>query len=205
MSATLTIKTAIKHVEEAVEKIINDGDQNFPEAANIGDAVRQGDVYIQLIEPVTSPPVFYTRLNKPEFPIQLAPGTTKGSRHMLEASEGVEVYTCDASFFVDDEETQNQIDNFFDLQAKFTAQIQAYVQNITGENDADANRWGSGSRVMGDEVAKSLALSGPIFVLKTPGVISHPEHGNWNLCPGSYRVVFQRTLDSNMRVRRVFD
>jgi hypothetical protein len=204
MSATLNVAKAVKQVEEAVEKIVNDGDQNFPEAANIGDTVRQGDVYIQLIEPVTSTPVFYTRLNNPEFPVQLAPGNTKGSRHMLENSAGIEVYTCNASRFIDDEDAERS-DDFFDLEAKFNAQIQTYVQNITGENDTDANRWGSVSRGLGDKVTNSLALSGPIIVLKNPGVISHPEHGNWNLCPGSYRIVFQRTIDANMRVRRVFD
>lgn len=58
-TATMSVTGAVRRVEEAVEKIINDADQHFPAAATVGDAVRQGDVYIQLIEDVTDTPFGY--------------------------------------------------------------------------------------------------------------------------------------------------
>ena len=85
---------AVRQLREAqaqVEKIKNDAPQNFPAAASIGDAVRQGDIYIQLIEDVTETP-FLFKPASPSFPMQLADGNTKGSRHCLEHGRGVTVY-----------------------------------------------------------------------------------------------------------------
>lgn len=203
-SATLAVSTAVENVERAVEKVINDADQFFPEAAAIGDAVRQGDVYIQLIDPLEEPPVFYTKLKKPEFPLQLAPGNTKGSRHMLEHSDGIEVWICDLTKF-------NEIENnlhFEDVREeriKFTTQLEKYSMACSGEKPEDARRWGSVSRNIGDNISAALAMCGPIFALKNPTTVSHPEHGNWILPAGTYRVTFQRTLDRDMRIQRVFD
>lgn len=202
-SATLAVSTAVMNVEKAVEKVINDGDQFFPEAATVGDAVRQGDVYIQLIDNLTAPPVFYTQLKNPEFPLQLAPGNTKGSRHMLEHSEGVEVWTCNATKF--------DVDNFDDFESfdaarqKFMKQLEQYSMKCSGEDEKTANVWQSESRKIADSVSAVLVLCGPIFVLKNSATVSHPEHGNWILPAGTYRVTFQRTIDQTMRIQRVFD
>jgi hypothetical protein len=68
------------------EVIISNKPQVFPEAASDGDVFRQGDVYI------------FRRDKLPRgakataVSLQLAPGDTKGSRHCLDSSEGVEMY-----------------------------------------------------------------------------------------------------------------
>jgi hypothetical protein len=56
-----------------------------------------------------------------------------------------------------------------------------------------------------DEIANVLGFCGPIFNLTKETKISHPEHGDWILGPGSYRIVFQRTVDTDLQIRRVFD
>jgi len=205
-TATLSVRTAVRRVEEAVEKIINDAEQHFPAAASVGDAVRQGDVYIQLIDDVTATPFGYRLQNKPEFPIQLAPGNTKGSRHMLEASDGVVVYKSEIADLIEAQEAMEADGvSSFELRQTNEEKITKYAQAITGESDNDARSWNSVTRNKVAEISAALMLSGPIFVLKNPGCISHPEHGNWMLPPGSYRITFQRTLDSAQNVRRVFD
>jgi hypothetical protein len=206
MSATATkaIVKAIEQVDRAVEKIINDGDQYFPVAANIGDAVRQGDVYIQLINNVVAVPDFYYRDMTPNFPLQLAPGNTKGSRHMLEASDNAEVYICRMAELFEDE-NDGFLPERFEKQEKIRKELADYAMKITGQPLEEANKWRSESSRVADELMAALSLCGPIFVLKNPGCVSHPEHGNWILPSGSYRITFQRTLDRDMRVRRVFD
>ena len=72
------------------ETIINDEEQVFPVAANFGEAVRQGDIYIILRE---KPPA-ETKLMKTPL-TQLAPGTTQGSRHCLDSLNGVTMYERD--------------------------------------------------------------------------------------------------------------
>lgn len=205
-TATIDVLTAVANVEQAVEKVINDADQNFPEAATVGDAVRQGDIYIQRIDDFAATPMFYTKVNKPNFPLQLAPGNTKGSRHMLEESAGLEVWVSNAARFMSDESFS--VDDW-DVRNKavrdFIASVEKYAKKITKEKDEEAKKWQSQSRVIGTEITETLNFCGPIFVAKNKTTVSHPEHGNWILPPGTYRVVFQRTMDSNMRIQRVFD
>lgn len=205
-TATVSVTKAVRRVEEAVEKIINDADQHFPAAATVGDAVRQGDVYIQLIEDVTDTPFGYKLQNNPEFPIQLAPGNTKGSRHMLEASDGVVVYKSEMADMIEAQENMEE-DGVpaFELRQALDEKIMKYAQTITGQSPEEARIWDSDTRRKSSDIVAAMMLSGPIFVLKNPGCVSHPEHGNWLLPPGSYRITFQRTLDSAQNVRRVFD
>jgi hypothetical protein len=198
---SVTIESAIETVEKAVERVINDKPQDFPIAANIGDAVRQGDIYIQLIEPVSGVIPFYKKLVNPAFPIQLAPGSTKGSRHMLENSEGIEVYECVIANLIEDAGE----DFDFELSDQVNKELEIYARYVTGEDETTANNWSSQSRKVGQDVSEAMSFFGPIFTLKNPGCVSHPEHGNWNLPAGTYRVVFQRTLDANQNTRRVFD
>lgn len=206
-NATLDVSTAVTNVEKAVERVINDGDQFFPEAAAIGDAVRQGDVYIQLIDPLDSPPMFYSKLKNPSFPLQLAPGNTKGSRHMLEHSAGVEVWICDVDKFAEPEDRSDDFDFDAAMEArnKFTEDLEKYSCKCSGEDIAEARRWDSKSRNLSMTISEALSLCGPIFVLKNTTTVSHPEHGNWLLPPGTYRVTFQRTVNQDMRIQRVFD
>ena len=48
-------------------------------------------------------------------------------------------------------------------------------------------------------------LAGPIMRLSKPNTVTHPEHGDWQLPCGTYRVVFQRTIDETARIQRVLD
>ena len=209
-TATVDIMVGMNRVTEAVEKIKNDMPQKFPEAASIGDAVRQGDVYIQLIEPVTAAPEFYVEQKKVSYPVQLAPGNTKGSRHLLEESPGAVVYVneiqaafFDAEAFVADDRDGRMA--LWELRAKYRTKINEIATRIAGEDDTAANKWNSKTQDIRMELTDVLSLTGPIFVLKNPGVVSHPEHGDWHLPAGCYRVVFQRTVDNAQNVSRVLD
>jgi hypothetical protein len=72
---------------ETAEKIKNNAPQRFPEAASAGDVWRQGDIYIEKLDAV---PKSFAKVKKPL--LQLAPGTTQGSRHLLDSLSGVTVY-----------------------------------------------------------------------------------------------------------------
>ena len=69
----------VDKVQEQARKIAKRETQRFPHAASPGDAVRQGDVYITLLERV---PTGYARQRK--WDRQLAPGATQGSRHVID-------------------------------------------------------------------------------------------------------------------------
>lgn len=64
-------------IKEVAEKIKSDHQQRFPDAASVGDYWRQGDVYITRLANVPS------GFKEAKVDLQLAPGDTKGSRHML--------------------------------------------------------------------------------------------------------------------------
>jgi hypothetical protein len=83
----MTAEKSLANVQRSAETIRNDDPQRFPVAASIGDVWRQGDIYIELLASV---PVGTTRKKKPS--TQLAPGTTQGSRHILDSIVGVKVY-----------------------------------------------------------------------------------------------------------------
>ena len=201
--ATMTVEQALVRVDEAVEKVMNDADQRFPEAASVGDAVRQGDIYIQKIDDVTSTPKLYKKLSNVKYPMQLAPGNTQGSRHMLEEAEGTTVYVLNISEIPAGDE-----DNWELVQAstaELSKEIRAISMELTGEDEATANKWRSASSTISNDITEALNFCGPIFNLTKETKISHPEHGDWILGPGSYRITFQRTVDSDLRIRRVFD
>lgn len=86
MAATITAERALRDVQRGAEKIKNDELQRFPEAASPGDSVRQGDVYVTLLDrvPAGATPI--------PFRAQLADGNTQGSRHCLDSSQGVQLY-----------------------------------------------------------------------------------------------------------------
>ena len=82
-----TATKVLERIQNDHENIKNDEPQRFPEAATVGDSVRQGDVYITLLESV---PRGAKAIQKPL--LQLAPGTTQGSRHCLDSLDGVTLY-----------------------------------------------------------------------------------------------------------------
>lgn len=88
--AVRTPSQVLDKVRESVEKIKSDRLQEFPVAASIGDYVRQGDIYIELIKSVPSNSSEMIKLN-----LQLAPGNTRGSRHILDSDEGVRMFKLD--------------------------------------------------------------------------------------------------------------
>lgn len=111
-------------------KLDNGKEQPFPVAANYGEGVRQGDIYIRLEK---SLPAGATKIEKPE--LQLVPGSTKGSRHTLDSLQGITLY------------------------------------QKPGAN----------------------VLEGPYIEATQPFKIVHPQHGDWAMPAGLYRVTYQRT------------
>jgi hypothetical protein len=188
---------ALREAQATVESIKNDAPQYFPEAASIGDAVRQGDIYIQLIEPVTKTPFLY-RNASPTFPMQLADGNTKGSRHCLAHGNGVTVYAP-----VD----VNSLEMLSDVAAQFgikTSDVDwtTKLRNAEWEERRTASPQ-KNTHTLG--AAQMLTFAGPIFNLTETNTVTHPEHGDWILPPGSYRVTYQRTVARDNTVTRVLD
>ena len=83
----LTAERSLHSIQSSAEKIRNDQTQRFSEAANISDVWRQGDVYIELLGAVPDGAKCEQKPN-----LQLAPGTTQGSRHILDSLDGVTMY-----------------------------------------------------------------------------------------------------------------
>jgi hypothetical protein len=83
-----TTATIVNELIATGRKLAKRQVQRFPDAASIGDAVRQGDIYITLLDAL---PKGAKKLKT--FNLQLAPGTTQGSRHILDSSVGVTAYT----------------------------------------------------------------------------------------------------------------
>lgn len=142
MTTMTQVQDAVRSVQDTAEQIKNDAMQFFPEAASVGDYVRQGDVYITLLKSI---PRGSLAVKNP--PLQLAEGNTQGSRHCLASAEGVTAY----------------------------------------------------------RLKEPTEYDGPILKLDCPNVIAHPEHGDWTLPPGVYGITYQRTVDSENRIRRVLD
>lgn len=80
-----TVSKVIQEVQSTGEAIKNDEPQIFPAAANVGDNVRQGDIYIVKLEDDFN----VSDLKRTEVK-QLAEGVSKGSRHI--ATGDVEIF-----------------------------------------------------------------------------------------------------------------
>lgn len=192
---------ALKLAQHIVEQIKNDQPQQFPEAASIGDAVRQGDIYIQLIPDLDATPLLYT-MATPDFPMQLADGNTKGSRHCLASGDGVTVYRP----------VDRNSDALLQQLAKqygLTPSDNEWRAKLTNaEWEARRDEGKSGRRpglVYQHEARAMLEFAGPIFRLEKPNTVTHPEHGDWLLPPGTYRITYQRTIARDNSVARVLD
>lgn len=87
--------TAIIHrIERKAKRIASGKDQikpgeaiRFPAAANLGDCVRQGDLYLTLVNSV---PADFARPEKPS--VQLVPGNTEGAKHCLDSLAAVDLF-----------------------------------------------------------------------------------------------------------------
>jgi hypothetical protein len=107
MSETMTAQQSFGLVQQsAAERIDRSAPQQFPEAASLGDGIRQGDCYLELTEIVNGRVRVFDRdehgnivgshladivgVESPS--LQIAVGTTQGARHCLDSLEGVTVY-----------------------------------------------------------------------------------------------------------------
>ena len=83
------MKTATEVITEVKTNSAPRPELRVVQSIEVGQAVRQGDVYITRIADIT---------NKNEAKSwQLAPGTSKGSRHIVEQRESVRVYAYSGS------------------------------------------------------------------------------------------------------------
>jgi len=91
----MTNSTIIEQVQKTANKVAKRETQRFSEAASPGDTARQGDVYITALESVPRDCELQTDWN-----LQIAPGNTQGSRHILDSAGGVNCYSLkDATEF----------------------------------------------------------------------------------------------------------
>lgn len=88
----MTVTQAIERVRTRAEEVANTNREvlRFSEAASPGDNLRQGDIYIFLLNglPKTAKP---RPVN-----LQLAEGETQGSRHILDSDKHVEMFDAPA-------------------------------------------------------------------------------------------------------------
>jgi hypothetical protein len=177
------VSKTLARIADAVEAVKNDGLQIFSEAASVGDSLRQGDVVLQYLgNDAAIPAHIYRKLDTPV--LQLAPGSSKGSRHILSSAEGVEMWAP-----VPTDEA-----------------CAKYVYEKHGKKfPSSTARWNLDFSEERGALETAMAMAGPIFRLSQPTVLTHPEHGDWQLPCGTYRVIFQRTLDEQERIQRVLD
>lgn len=86
MNTTVTAAEAYTAIRQQVENIRNDEHQ-VAGALSKNDRIAQGDVNMVRLEELPDD------VEPRELMLQLAPGTTQGSRHILESAEGVIMYT----------------------------------------------------------------------------------------------------------------
>ncbi len=202
--ATHPTVAALKHAQAVVEQIKNDQPQQFPEAASIGDAVRQGDIYIQLIPDVDKAPMLYT-LAAPSFPMQLAEGNTKGSRHCLAHGDGVTVYQpVDRNGDAMMQQLAKQ-HGLTSADADWRTKLNNAEWEIRRRNNFNADTATGAGIVFTQDARAMLEFAGPIVRLDKPNTVTHPEHGDWLLPPGTYRITYQRTVARDNSVARVLD
>jgi len=79
---------ALETLKQCASERINCGDPQTIEVMYPGDAFRQGDIFIVMLE---SLPEAATKMDAPEGR-QVAPGNTRGSRHCVEATDDVTFY-----------------------------------------------------------------------------------------------------------------
>ena len=85
----MTTETVFNEVQSKAESIACDKERAI-EVMDIGDEVRQGDIYITMID---GKPAGAKQIK--DAILQLAPGNTQGSRHCLRSFEGVKLFALD--------------------------------------------------------------------------------------------------------------
>jgi hypothetical protein len=183
-TATLKVSETLAQISAAVEAVKNDQLQHFSAAAAPGDSLRQGDVVLQFLGDgaVNVPPHIYQKLDEPV--LQLAPGNSKGSRHILASADGVEMWAPVPT----DEAVLKCV--YAKHGKKVPKNVRSWELDFTDERSA---------------LERAMLMAGPIFTLHKENVLTHPEHGDWALPCGTYRVIFQRTLNQQQHIARVLD
>lgn len=133
-TATTVIKEILQHGHTNA-----DGSTKTPLFTLSNNRSDQGDIYIYRFDSLKGFPEL--KESKPVY--QLAPGSTRGSRHCL------------------DQESVKE--------AKFYSLI------------------------------KPNALQGPVWVNPNPTLLTHPEHGDQILPPGTYYVTYQRKYSEELK------
>lgn len=90
----LSVDEAVENVARQAETIRNDEEQKI-ELMDVGDEIRQGDIYLTKIESVPA------KAKPSKFVTQLAPGNTQGSRHTIRNRRGVKMYEVDGASALD--------------------------------------------------------------------------------------------------------
>jgi hypothetical protein len=94
-NSALLIDAAVQfmaHIRQGGDPLVRPGSpETFTEACVPGDGIRQGDIYIKVL--AKRPVKGYVAVKEltPEN-LQLVPGNTKGSRHVLDSWDGVKMY-----------------------------------------------------------------------------------------------------------------
>ena len=89
--------TTIEKIARKASRIKNGNDKIQPgqpvrmsEAATTGDYIRQGDLYLIVVEPPSAAPAGYKEISKADR--QLVPGNTQGAKHCLDSIDGVRMF-----------------------------------------------------------------------------------------------------------------
>jgi hypothetical protein len=78
-----------KTIAEGKGKVHPGQPMRFAESASVNDTIPQGDLYLRIADEV---PSNFTKVKSTVENAKLVPGTTKGSKHILDSLDGVEVY-----------------------------------------------------------------------------------------------------------------
>lgn len=91
---TMAIERIEQHVADAKASkdpaVMPGRPERFTEAAQAGDVIAQGDLYLMIVDAV---PAGYKRVSRPKaIDKQLVPGNTVGARHCLDSLSGVVIH-----------------------------------------------------------------------------------------------------------------
>ena len=91
LSVIEKIQRRTKRISNGKDSRVRPGQtERFTAAAVVGDAIRQGDLYLVVSE---APPEHFIRVDRPkDTDRQLVPGNTTGAKHCLDSLEGVEMW-----------------------------------------------------------------------------------------------------------------
>lgn len=96
MTAIAEIRKEVEQIKKGLNDRVRPGQPiRFSEAAAPGDAIRQGDLYIVVVDSVPQKSG-YSKVEKlGEEHRQLVPGNTQGAKHALDSLQGVEMWRPD--------------------------------------------------------------------------------------------------------------